>query len=136
MNTKMTLPKDSIVLTSTDRAEIDKVLRELVTKVPFEYRITEALSFMDFIYWNIEKNEIRTCNNTSALLKSSIKCSTADAFLSHFEKPNYIPLEFGSCGVIVYAYGDITFTNKKDGSIFTITSEELNQIVEAQKQLI
>jgi len=135
MNTKMTLPKDSIVLTSTDRTEIDKVLQALVGKVNIYEKIPQFLSAnCGYMLWYCLGDNTITLKKTMSL--NDKLCSTASEFLAHFEKPNYIPLEFGSCGVIVYAYGDITFTNNKDGSIFTITSEELNQIVEAQKQLI
>ena len=130
MNTKMTLPKQNLVLTLTDRTEIDKVLQALVGKVNIYEKLPSYLSSncRYRLYYSLDYKIIIV---NSEVPSNSILCDTADEFLAHFEKPKFIEIELEGVKATVFdTY--VTFSTK----IENLSTEELNQIVEAQKQLI
>ena len=133
----MTLPKQSLVLTSTDRTEIDKVLQALVGKVNIYEKLPKYLSVNCgyMLYYSIYSDTI-TVNNV--VQSDSILCSTADEFLAHFEKPKEIRIDLTEflLGHYAIVYENATKICQSNGVFITqFTTEELNQIINAQKEL-
>jgi hypothetical protein len=132
MNTEITLPKQSLVLTTTNRTEIDKVLRELVTRTNIKLSLFNWNEYPVIIY-ETRHNEL--CNVTMRVINIPTykECSTADEFLAHFEKPKFIEIETNDTPEVKVKVTHDRVIIFHDGYTAHI---DINKIVNAQKQLI
>lgn len=124
------LPTESLVLTTTERTEIDKVLKALVGKVRLS-PIYECLDNWPYVCWNSIDTYISTAKNISY----GIPCATADEFLKHFEKPTEITIRLSECSCVVFDTNVIHLFPDKNVSMITLTKDDINQINEAVKKL-
>ena len=130
MNTEITLPKQSLCLTTTDRSEINKVLQSLVGKVKMDISID--FKRYPFLMWT----EKLIINVSDILQNGQCQCATAAEFLAHFEKPSRIEINAaGNNKYVVTKENILCYSNDGLTLEWTMFNSELNQIVEAQKQL-
>ena len=127
----MTLPKQSLVLTSTDRSDIDKVLQALVGKVGMNFK-TNELENLDAAYLTWYDDCLIFSSTGSRAFDASRWIETADTFLAYFEKPTEIQIKLNN-GVAIVMPDCVAIDFENGANV--IYTKELNQIVNAQKEL-